>query len=1146
MIEHIKKNRNQESLLPEMGQLNQLQNAQQVQNVPQNVPLQAQKEDQSQEVQAEPQEVQAEPQEVQAVPQQVQAVPQQAAARINRGFQSAAMGNNIDILPGEAPEQPKHIGMNRSFAFKREDDSGRMAAVRDALSVYLDKEENGNQDATTINNLIKACDKYCSGRFRIFKWGRGRERLDEVKKLREQAIQKKHELGFDRGEMIYNKASITYMNDQKKNMGVGRTIIATIGAFVGATIGNIVKLAVFMPLWNRDMSWKPGHYFQDTVNFMNRTLGRITLVDKRDADGNLVHDENGNVVQVGKRVWDTSTSTSKKERSETLQAEEDMIEEDQENLELLEEGEGAFVHDQDQEVERTAKVLAQENCHLDMKFSDLQLDQRHGELKEEELTKKLEEVERLDLKTISFGSTEKMLEDYEKSMETLSNIRAVHNQLLRGIMRGYRLPDKRLMDLRAKFKAAFGMQLYLYTLNRLMNDGFLDDMNENQIRAKIKSELDSDPRLGGYSLVPGDAAGMLSEYRKKMEKDYKNRKKSITRVYGVVSGSAESEMPSDELKKKMDAYESNAVIQDFMHHSGLLAQKNGVLSSISTVLKEQGKMPVSTLPREHGTWMYGKPYQERIRLTELLLGPGEKEEEKQKEKIIENDTAEIENEEEKRKYADAQYKAILAKDRLIVYKEMIRDMRKLDYKDFDPTDLTGFYDDYDRKMLVLRLYTNAKSIAREVKTALREIRDAETAEKRKKDPTYQPDKKEPLTLPDDFKEFNYGSFDDFIKDMHVTQEYGNALQGKFDSIEQLPLTAELNCFSIEELFSYDGKMQSELDENIRMYRDEQGIDQDAEASTPEEVSAANLEEIKDKLKFINIPIETRPLSKKQRKSGQYQETLVRGTDLRQVLKEEEDRYYKSVFHDTKITEKAEEESQKAAEYLQRMKSSVTSREKTKERINALNIHLDDATAEEKQRMTKELEDAFSVLLDFDLKELNFNSFSDLMDGSYDRAAVLIEFCSEFNVHFRDYKRLMEDPDGGARLTEEELLEIMAKKAFLQQLRSIYVTVPEEMSNEACHAKYNATDMPSWSEAKFEDELDKVDEELRMEKDEKKILELKARQSYLQKGLGTMNDIAQIKICPGMDMNEAYKKYRYELMGSAKDQSESIKEKLRNR
>ena len=1101
---------------------------------------------------------------------------------ISSAFQEKTMADNVDELEGPVPGEPKYIGLDKKFATVKQDDSSNMIRIREAVKAYNDA---SGDEATraALNNIIKACNSYT--RFKFFKRGRALERLEEVKELRERAVSRLDSFTEQKNKMIHNDASeeesVNFIN-RTKNTGTMRHVTALAGALLGVTFGNLFKLATFQPLWRKNINWKPSGYYRGTVDFMDRTFGQVKFVEQLD--------ESGNVIGIQKtKIKISNTSHKDKLKSKTLEAEERMIKQDLEDLETLEQG-GEIIDEEEYfdeqvmkdktEFQEAVKEKALENLQVDQNYSDLQLKEKDAEYNEEELKEKIAEFEAFDLKTINFRSNAEMLNGFETSMRKLAEIRSVQNLFMRGLMRGFKLDDKKLIKLRAKFNCAFEMQQYLARLNKMASAGKIDfSKSDEEIREQVGEQikLESKKSLPRMIANPADLDGFLADYEKMLQKEYKGRKASIKRVYNITEhGSADGDMPDDLLKKKMDAYETNAMIYDYVHQR---TQIHSAISSWGGVLayrQQQGLKEINSPSRSHGNFLHGKSPEECLRLTRLIVGPEEEEAEKLKAEIMENDTKEITDEKQKSEYVNAQYEAILAKDRIQYYRECIRDMKSIDYKEFNAQDLSKLYDNYERKMIVLSLFTNSRSFAQGIRDSLAIIRKAEIAKIRKTNPDYKEDPKERLELPQELKdEFGYGNLDDLMKDMHVAMEFGNAVQSKFDAIAQLGHNEFLPYYSMEEITSVNTETQEKVAQNINTYAkeilEEDNLSDPVEIDTDQHADFDWAEDLRSHLEYINIGIKTRKISMKDKEKGKHQDALTHDVDVMQILKEEEQAYWKeSIDYGRKVKDgQLAEESKNAQEYVKRTNEMIHSRddqvnakipkketrhrfiagyvgpmatllgdtkEKTDERIDALNINVAKATTEQKQRMAKELESAFKIIINFDLKELNFNDFGDIVKGDYDKVVAMTSLCFEFNELFKDYAKLMDDPSAGTLLTKEEYAELKTKKDYLQSLNVLYTVLPQNMANEALHKKHDAVKIMGLSEA---DLYDKIEKEKEAGNKEMEIALNEAAIPGIQ-----LEEVGGVTC--GMDMKEKYRRMRVDRGAPKDDPTESIKEKLKDR
>ena len=241
---------------------------------------------------------------------------------LDSSFKEATMKDDIDELGGPSPDEPQFIGLDKKYTAKKSNDSPKMQAVREALNAYHNPGEYRMNPAQAVDNLIKACDRYCRGRFRIFKRGDARKRLEEVMALREQAVEKKQDLLRENkdGELfIYNRAvDEAFYEEQKevKSAGLAKKIVGGVAAFFSITVGNILRLATFQPLWKEKVNWRLHRPYYETIKFLDRTFGREKKIEKVDEFGNVIEGEYETV-----KMYETSTSHRKKLKSKTLEAE---------------------------------------------------------------------------------------------------------------------------------------------------------------------------------------------------------------------------------------------------------------------------------------------------------------------------------------------------------------------------------------------------------------------------------------------------------------------------------------------------------------------------------------------------------------------------------------------------------------------------------------------------------------------------------------------------------------------------------------------------------------------------------------------------------------------------------------------------------
>ena len=252
-----------------------------------------------------------------------QEVKEKSEAIFSEGFKESTMKDDIDELGGPSPDEPQFIGLEKKYSAKKENDSPKMQAVRDAIAAYHDPESYRMTEPQALDNLIKACDRYCRGRFRIFKRGDAKKRLEEVMALREQAEQKKQALLSEKKDgidHIYNAGNYEFYNTQvnaTQGANLGKKIVGGVVAFLNATVGNVFRLVTLQPLWKGKIHWKSYSTYYETIKFLDRTFGREKKIERVDDQGHVIEGEYDTVKQ-----YETSTSHKDKLKSKTLAAEE--------------------------------------------------------------------------------------------------------------------------------------------------------------------------------------------------------------------------------------------------------------------------------------------------------------------------------------------------------------------------------------------------------------------------------------------------------------------------------------------------------------------------------------------------------------------------------------------------------------------------------------------------------------------------------------------------------------------------------------------------------------------------------------------------------------------------------------------------------
>lgn len=200
-------------------------------------------------------------------------------------------------------------------------------------------------------------------------------------------------------------------------------------------------------------------------------------------------------------------------------------------------------------------------------------------------------------------------------------------------------------------------------------------------------------------------------------------------------------------------------------------------------------------------------------------------------------------------------------------------------------------------------------------------------------------------------------------------------------------------------------------------------------------------------------------------------------------------------------------------------------EKTQERVKAFSVPLDKATKEEKAALAQELEDAFSLILSFDINELNFDNYMDFAQDEKVRARVMMKLCFDFGNLFNRYEKLIDDPEAIARLNKKELKEVRIKKDFLMEVNRSVDTLLNCVKDKSFHKTEDTFRMLTWTEHQFEDDMSSKSQS--------------AMNLYTVK----FNTIEPLGLYPGADMEIVFERYRKNAGMDAKDHGKEILKKL---
>ena len=1177
---------------------------------------------------------------------------------------------------GDPVPEPKYIGWDQAFSVRQKDDSEKMAGIRSALAHYHEV-KGSDYEGDALRNLITSCNTYTWMKVPFLKFGKAKERLDEVKALRTRAMQELEQspyknitLKADSKEekekskstgdetLIYNVAQGNYEQHLLDTATTGQKVAAGLGLIFGTLILTPLKIATY-PLklmaygvdklyrhvekkfdvrdTRRELNispkaWLPNQYFGATLRAMRDPIFTTSDDEKesllREKDDESLYEisseaqkleeaENDALdlleykqklkAELEKKDPDPETVENLRNEVETLQdnvdtylkenPEETLPLEDHAPLDeflakakpLLDKArmKANMMYDGRLQAEEMAKEykerdaetqqeirektqtedgkeafknemhqLAMANVHIRVNNADMDLSKRDEAYDEQKLLQIIDEFEAFDIKEVNFTNHVDMLRDYEKNMNYFERSRAAHYQLMRGLNRGFKLDDERLIKLRAKFMAMFEMQNYLSRLNHMVLKGEVDLSGDPEVIRETVINGQSKKLIDRYPATIGDNDAFLAEVEKGIRDQYNNREKTIKRMHKYLARDGKDEkIPADLLKQKMDAYESNEILYDYIQRKGIMFNQEYVSDRMAVFNEENGTKVANAVSRTHGNFLWGKTDEEVIGLTNMATQKG---------------------------YPKLEY-----------IKELITEIKSIDLKEFDHKDPAKFYDNFDRKAKVLLLWSNATDLKGLMESALKEIREEENKERAERG---EEPNNAPLELPDMFKEMGYTDLEEFNIDATVTQDVGNMIAGHFDAIVQTTSHGNLSYFSPQELGMLDAKKSEDIKKSLnafakRMAR--KGIDVEIDDELIEDPVFRTAFYMFKTTDLYNPPINTRRLSEKQKaenkkneKAGNKdaiirQQRMTLNVKVEEIYREEKQSHYLKRIKESREPQTKEQllaEKERAEKLLKKQDEIYDGRtkllikngydknseyrtlraytgalsslcgdteEKSLERVKALSVKPSEATPEQKQAMAKELESVFKMLMDFDLKELNFKSYSDVLNEAHEHASMMVRFCFDGAYLFDYYEALIKDESTKTLLDEEEYREIMTKKDFLLRTQKVYDLLSRQVT-KPMHQFVDCISLLSLSDKEFEDYAEEFQEKEHLDQFVEEHPEIMAPDVAVF--FSNMDSIRRAlhenMIYPGMNMEEVYRATSTRLNGSGSAELTGIiREKL---
>lgn len=134
---------------------------------------------------------------------------------------------NIVIAPAEElPAQgPAYVGIDRVYTHIKRGDDSRMVAIRNSLKEYYNALADGLDVRAQLDDLIRSCKNYVSGKFRFFIGKAARQRKKEVNELMKQVKELKAQANLDKANIgEENVQQALWRVDNKSNKAIQQRI----------------------------------------------------------------------------------------------------------------------------------------------------------------------------------------------------------------------------------------------------------------------------------------------------------------------------------------------------------------------------------------------------------------------------------------------------------------------------------------------------------------------------------------------------------------------------------------------------------------------------------------------------------------------------------------------------------------------------------------------------------------------------------------------------------------------------------------------------------------------------------------------------------------------------------------------------------
>ena len=472
----------------------------------------------------------------------------------------------------------------------------------------------------------------------------------------------------------------------------------------------------------------------------------------------------------------------------------------------------------------------------------------------------IEEIKKIDIKSLKCKSIKDMVDNYAQNYDLCSRVEFLHHQVVRGLMHGYSdegFDDAAMVELRAKTNFFLSFRKTLCSVNSQIA---IDNSYASKDSAEWKDHLESTIKTAttgyvNFVYLPGESIEeTYKKYRDSAKEENDTKDETIKTAYKLLNTNNSGDISEEELNKKRQQYNKNAIIQDYMSKDGVIKNidpTSGYIDYLTKKAKKEGKL-VPALERTFAHMCQGKSAKEIERLFELATGN--------------------------------------QKQRFDYYIEVLRASLSYDINKYNATDMGTFFDDWTKKGIVANLVSdNLKEVFDYVKSIIA-------------------NSKGELALPEEF-----GSMEEMEIKTTAMFDFGcGIMAGRVSGLNQLPSTKYIHTMSVSEIGSYTTEKLRAQREKI-----DDLVSQQLDGELPVEYEDAfkDLECLNNKMYGFILPQDkTKKEDENQLIQEVYNFTVDADEAYQTILKDVKEKYRIEKWR-AEQKRKAEEEEKKLLEKL---------------------------------------------------------------------------------------------------------------------------------------------------------------------------------------------------------------------------------------